>query len=1529
MSFEGPTTTENEVTPLPNQEEMMKGITEQEEKDFIDSFNLPPEQKKYLKEYIKTLNDPDTVPIRIERFEDKLPLEILKTDLIRKLAKKVFYTSIALKDGLGSGGDWSEYMERFGIEEEFFKQKDFFEYKKKKWLHALSYGYEFYNPNRFKKNRWGYIDDTEVEKRKREEDLQLGTLESVGLSPEMPEVKNAAAEGIINEIFSTVSLTHRKENSAEIIFKKYTEFFKVSSKDLQKVLKSNFQGGGNMSVEKNNTLRKKYPFIEDFFNLPETREMAKQMAADSFIATNEDSADSLASYFSLSESEFNKKDLLEKQQTYALNNLKSKLQRNESGYHFYYIEDASRYLSKENWQSIFGDKKLSSVLTNALAKGIDRDWLFEKNIEVIKKIGVPEEMLRKASVAAIGYRLSEESYVKPETIESLAQKMEIPDSGFKEGITLGMLDLIKKYNSKYDIERIKETFKLSGKIDSPEIQNKAKKMFLEKLESAYEDQLELIDSIVDIQWSKMDKVSRKEAVKKSLVEGQLLKNNKSVEAIDDFISKYYPETHKLFLIVDPEVKEAVKKILLEKIFYDFDQRGAPRVKESAVYFNIPIDDLAKITKERISGGSFIEGVNQGIEQRYKDNLNIDIRKENEICLKNHVEDLVEKYLENKNWRRLLDIKDYENGNSAMEKVVKSEINNIGDMEKSFDQRRYATEVFLKLNPMLSYNSQAISGLFYDDHSLKKEFNGIVDYKINDLEEFVYIRGAKYSEISNFSETDYARAISAYIDVAEEKNSLGLADEQKESIKKIFQGPYKDTCLSEIQEDWVLYLSSKEMHSIPPKLFLISEAVNMAGGAGNLKYVESLGNFMFKVNETNINSHTVQRTKEEIRKALILQEKRIEKEKWSQDDRAEFYNLSTDILEAAPSLYSEFSPIFEKLSPKDMKTFMKELFPLYQAQLVITQQLKGEDFVYRPKDLVVVRQALQNFTEKIEQSNGDNKNIFFEEKTRLVDILKDSFKNRFGLLKVPEQFTKENIRSIQNNIRYIGNISERNEEREVIIAFYLGLELNDEWSAFREGKEVKVEEYFSDRQLEVLRPLLEEKMNGYDTLARVAGISKEQMPRFQEILQEDTISNLVGSIQTVDVKLGDIKRNVEELTDPDIYENPKDKEMVILLDNEGELVWKVLAKTYSELLGKGEPLSESEKMLQSKIATIFEVVSWNTDEVKKIQNLMQPLKLVSNMINKMEEERVDDNITELKKRLVPTKNIIDIFNRLGEDFKQESGAMALSKDITYLESLVVKDDKKLTVEEKEEIKKYLDLIKEKMKDLEGTLDKVREYFDKIKNSSHLENHALLKNRLADIEKIIRSKDSDAVIISHMTKDLNLIIENMRQCLGCMHKEHNNDTNLAFGDYNKFFMMNQSEKEKGSISDEIVFFVPVTMPDGKKEMSFILDQVYGSKSSDVLMGNILSVYKKYQALKKEFPEVGLSICISSEAISSAGIDIEILKNRLEKTIETPRFGESSEGLSANIPKSAFSDNYIEFGSGDVRTSGERQFSGLVLR
>jgi hypothetical protein len=859
---------------------------------------------------------------------------------------------------------------------------------------------------------------------------------------------------------------------------------------------------------------------------------------------------------------------------------------------------------------------------------------------------------------------------------------------------------------------------------------------------------------------------------------------------------------------------------------------------------------------------------------------------------------------------------------------------IGFIEQNYD---YLYQKLSKLNPEeYKKNIQLLEELrpFLSSPLISKEkfdnlFSEFSSYDEEGRKKFCNLVDATTYKITPEVDLGWAKNTILYVNEVEEYGILYRDQNKKDKMVELFSGDYKNTALHEMTAEWKDFLKS-DTNILSPQIRLVSKIIDEAGGAGNMKYIESLGNLISQAQVALDNEKTTGNTVQEIKKMLATLEDRFSKEKWPQNDISEFYNLSRDILEAAPSLYVTLGPIFENIkSSKDMKKFMSDVFPFYQTQLIIKQDISGDNTTYNPRDLVEIRSSIKEFAGRIKQEQKDKSNLFESEKLRLLKIAKDGFKNRFGLLKVPDNFTKENLRSIQNTIRYMGNISERTTERESLIALYLGLELDSKWRDFRSGKEINYNEYISEEKLQIIKPLLEEKQKSYELVSEASGIAMDKMSQFQDLLQEDVSNNLIGSVQTIDVKLGNIKRNIDELIDPDIYQTQREKDILGIFSKEGKNVNAVLSKLYGVSVGKNIQLSEEDNKIKSKIESIFSVKEWTSNKVKEIQDEIQPIGLVTSMVNKMQEEKVEENITELQNRLIPNGQIIEIFNKLGEEFHQESGALALSKDLSYLENLIIKDENKITAEEKEIIKNYIESIREKMKDMENVFDHVKQYFEKIKKSSHTDNNPVLKSRITEIEKVIYSQDTSTVITSQMTKDLNLIIENMRQCLGCMRKEANNDTNLAFGDYNKFFMMNQSEKEKGSISDEIVFFIPITMPDGSREMSFVMDQVYGSKSADALLANITAVYKKYSALKKGFPDSKLSISVTSSAMTSVGLDSDILEKRLEEILNKKIKINTFKEINAFVPKSSLSDNYVEFGTGGgARSSGERKFSGLVL-
>ena len=781
--------------------------------------------------------------------------------------------------------------------------------------------------------------------------------------------------------------------------------------------------------------------------------------------------------------------------------------------------------------------------------------------------------------------------------------------------------------------------------------------------------------------------------------------------------------------------------------------------------------------------------------------------------------------------------------------------------------------------------------------------------------------------ASFGANDWAEALTAYVNVLEaDHSSQGL----KDRLSDIFSGSYRDLALEKMSQAWLDFLKDDNKQEIPFKLRTISDTVADFGGAGNLSKVETLCGLIEKIKNIIGSPKTAPRTREEIKFMLADEEARFHKEKWSQDDISSFRSLAGDIIEAAPSLFSAFEPIFKSLSGKDIKIFIKELLPLYQAQLITMQTGETDEKTeYNPRDLVALRQNIHNLAANLILDKNPQAAIL-EEKRNLLENVKSGFASRFGLQKIPTEITKEHFRDIHNIVRYTGNMSGRNQQRETIASFYLGLELNGDWKKFRQGEHLKAEDYLSPEKAALIKDNLELKYAN-ELKAENIGISEKRLPDFQEKLQAETMNSIIGNVETIDIKLGNIKRNVDELLDPDAHDDARDKKMLPILERSHKAVGSVLAKTFQVLSGRDLDFSPEEKALQDELGAALGFSVWSLDKVKMAQERIQPLSLINNLSKKMTDIGLENKISELNRSLEPSENIIKIFNRLDENFKTGSGALAISRDLEYLENLIVKNEGRLSEEETKDVKSYIGEIKDRMSEMEKIMEATKEYFNKIKGSAHtggeIKNRKL-RERINEIEKIINSKGEAAMIISELTNDPNMVIENMRQCLGCLRKEINNDTNLAFGDYNKFFMTSRQEKNKGSIADEIIFFLPVKQENGEEKMSFVMDRIYGSKSSDILISHVLTVYKKFQGLKSGFEGAKISLSISAEAMSSAGIDAETLKKRLAEKEPKLKNAEFKENLVANVPVSAFSDNYIEFGQGSARQTGNRKFNALVI-
>jgi hypothetical protein len=328
----------------------------------------------------------------------------------------------------------------------------------------------------------------------------------------------------------------------------------------------------------------------------------------------------------------------------------------------------------------------------------------------------------------------------------------------------------------------------------------------------------------------------------------------------------------------------------------------------------------------------------------------------------------------------------------------------------------------------------------------------------------------------------------------------------------------------------------------------------------------------------------------------------------------------------------------------------------------------------------------------------------------------------------------------------------------------------------------------------------------------------------------------------------------------------------------------------------------------------------------LQDGSKAIATILSIIDSIETFDARAEIITLQNLLNPNAEIITIFNRLGENFQNNSGARALGTDLDNLENLIIKKEKELSPDEKKLLTDYMASIREQMGKLEKIYSQITDKFDQIKKGIHAGEQSPLNEKIAEIDGIVTGTKNKQTITTRSSSDLNVIIQNMRACFSAKTKGCNNDTNLTFGDPYEFYLYSHNETNKtGSIADEIVYFLPSKNAAGEARLSFVIDTLYGQKTSDVFYNHLEVVINKLQNLHQQFPAVPLSILVTQSAMSSIGVSSELVQQKFSERDHLSF--EKVENNLVNVPASVFGDHYVEFG-GEVRKAGERSVSGLEI-
>ncbi len=790
------------------------------------------------------------------------------------------------------------------------------------------------------------------------------------------------------------------------------------------------------------------------------------------------------------------------------------------------------------------------------------------------------------------------------------------------------------------------------------------------------------------------------------------------------------------------------------------------------------------------------------------------------------------------------------------------------------------------------------------------------------------------ETFTLSQTNWHALLNIYLlaQDPEEYNSFGtLTPELATKVKEYFEpADTKDAILKEVESVWQAYLAQDDPLAFPLRLIATGRLLDRLEGGGALTRIYGLTSFATSLYDALRQLTTSDSTKQSLLTVIRQLEGQMVADRWSGDDRQSFYSISADVLHGSPSLANEIFSFMSSLSPDQKREFVRSVYPLYRAQLALIEK-PNTKIPYDVRTLVGIRTDI----ERLKLAVSITSDAFASEKARLTGAIQETFKDRFGIIRLPTEYDNQKIRSIVNVTLYLANLSRKEPKDQAILGLYLAMMLNNTWDEYRAGKPIDPKLYLTAEKAALVDDAVKSRQTINDQLASSLGLEPADMEKFQLLLQKESSAVSVGDVETIDVKLTNIILNLRELSDPDLYTEPLDRQrMELLLQYGNKMVGAVVAKMYQGMTQSDRAISftpEEEAVRQD----ILSVLTQNNRAVSAgvlkevFQDGLRPFSAVTNLLQYVDDVKAQEQVEALRSLLIPSEEIVALFNRFGEQFTPTSGAYAVSQDLDYLENFIVKHDRDLTKEETAMLQEYLQKIRDQLVSLEGMYDKISSKFTSFRTAQAERADEQLQNKLRQIDNIIRSQTTQQVVTSSMTNNLDTIIENMRACLACVKRQgsgQNNDTNLSFGDPNKFYLYTRSENQLGSIADQILFVEPAEYADGETGAVMVFDTVYGTKTPSILFNQIAAVANTYRRIRTEFPNIRLRLLVASSALAGLQSSDQAITH-LTKLLGPEYDITSADNVKVNVLAPSIGDHYIEFG-GDARRAGLRNVGGILI-
>ena len=546
-----------------------------------------------------------------------------------------------------------------------------------------------------------------------------------------------------------------------------------------------------------------------------------------------------------------------------------------------------------------------------------------------------------------------------------------------------------------------------------------------------------------------------------------------------------------------------------------------------------------------------------------------------------------------------------------------------------------------------------------------------------------------------------------------------------------------------------------------------------------------------------------------------------------------------------------------------------------------------------------------------------------------DIVRKSVERALGL-RLPD-VTAEQIDALVPYLTYQGHIAHPDRRKKGLIGFFAALKVSGTWDQFKRGEDADVTPYLTDDLQHSAASYLKERQK-LDVFSQKheAGsplhIPEESSSKWFRALASPSEAVLVGEARGVLDSMHRVDALTDDLLDPDNFQEGEERDLWQLVSEFGaKKVGASLAKRFRDAAYRDDVIDSGSFSHLSHVAP-------EKEHLPVWQKLAKSFGQIAGFAEQTKQAELHAKIAHVDSMLVPSEEIIAIFKKIGEEMTSESGVIPLTEDVEYLESLLHKKEKELSPEEFGAAQSYLQTIKEQITELYRSRDELQKAFENVVRASAQTGGTSERfaARLTAFGAVFqKAATRDIAYKSTMTGDIADAIQHIRQCLGCKTSEINNDTNLTFGDRNRFLVIGRraGDPETQSRSDELVT-VQRTVEDKKESFSFVMDNVYDDRARDILTANVSAVVKKMREMRRIAPATALDVFVTHTALSSCNVDEAYLAERLKKEFRGLTVRPATREV--HIAQSPSGDGHYEIGggfSGRV-SSGSGTVQGVVV-